>query len=157
MDTRKHVQELLDHLAESLHCGPLVLDNDNQAMMGLFEDMGAVFYLLSNDDHAHGSEADGENGSLICSLVAGRINENDRTLLLDLLCGNYMWNSSGSGSLAVDRESGMLTVQRLVPLPLNKADFIRMFEELTSAALYWRNRLLMDSFEESPLDNMIRV
>ena len=65
----------------------------------------------------------------------------DAELLRDVLCANYMWSASGDGTLAIDEESGLLVVHRMMELPMPPASFIDEFSSLVGAARYWRTRL----------------
>ena len=52
-----------------------------------------------------------------------------------------MWTASGDGTLAIDGESGLLVVHRMMELPMSPADFIDLFSSLVGSARYWRSRL----------------
>jgi len=152
MSVRDDVNSLLEHLAGILECGALALDDNLVAMLGLEEDMGAVFY---------GQEGNNA-GAVIISVVAGRPDPEDAELLYDLMCANYMWNASGNGTLGIDAESGLLTVQRLVELPLSPQVFTELFAELVGAARHWRGRILSQNGQgglsvEMQMTNLMRV
>ena len=88
-------------------------------------------------------EEDGDSGlsAIVACIVVGRPDPADAELLHDLLCANYMWTASGDGTLAIDGESGLLVVHRMMELPMSPADFIDLFSSLVGSARYWRSRL----------------
>lgn len=133
MTFRKEAADLLAHLSETLQCAPLELDANDTAMMGLDDDLGVVFY-------AEPGATDNE-GALIISVIAGKPDPDDAELLYDLMCANYMWNASGSGTIGIDAQTGALSIHRLVELPMPPAVFEDVVANLAGAARYWRGRL----------------
>ena len=128
-----NVAEILAALSAALECGPLEADEKGRVLFGLVQDMGAALFM----------EEDGDSGlsAIVACIVVGRPDPADAELLHDLLCANYMWTASGDGTLAIDGESGLLVVHRMMELPMSPADFIDLFSSLVGSARYWRSRL----------------
>ena len=148
MTNREQAQQILEHLSTALLCEPITLNEDNTALVGLDNDLGAMIYLI-----------DEATGALLVSVVAGRVEEDDAELLYDLLCANYMWNASGSGTIGIDQANGLVTISRIMEFPLDPADFEDNFAALVGAARYWRTRIVKEplSTTESTAAGMIRV
>lgn len=125
--------EILAALSSALECAPLQTDERGRVLFGLDEDMGAVLFTEKNEDS--GDEA------VVACVVVGRPDPEDAELLRDVLCANYTWSASGDGTLAIDEESGLLVVHRMMELPMPPASFIDEFSSLVGAARYWRTRL----------------
>lgn len=130
MTSKENAQQLLNYISEILGCASLAFDEENKLELSIDEEMGAIFYFSE------------ETSSLVLSVLVGRVDPEDGDLLYDLLCGNYMWGFSGSGNIGIDRETGILSIHRLVELPVDEpAVFADIFAALVGAARYWRVRL----------------
>lgn len=133
MTIRENAQQILDGLAETLQCGPLAFDDANKIDFGIDDDMGAIIYLSE------------DTSSLVVSIIPGRVDPDDTGLLYDILCGNYMWGFSAGGNMGIDRETGLLSIHRLIELPVDVAGdpmaFPELFAAMVGAARYWRARL----------------
>ncbi|MDR3043546.1 MAG: type III secretion system chaperone [Desulfovibrio sp.] len=153
MTIPESAQAVLDRLAETLQCGPLAFDKNNRVELGVDEDMGAIIYLSE------------ETQGLVISVIAGRVDDNDADLLFDLLCGNYMWGFTGGGNMGIDRETSLLSIHRVVELPLDLVADPTVFEDvfaaLAGAARYWRARLNPEATATVPAPSgstgMIRI
>lgn len=155
MTLRENAQQLLDRLTETLQCGPLSFDDTGRADFGIDEDMGAILYLSE------------ETSSLVVSVIPGRVDPGDTELLYDLLCGNYMWEFSAGGNIGIDRETGFLSIHRLIELPVDVQNdptaFPELFAAMVGAARYWRARIQPDgstpAVSELPPDfsGMLRI
>lgn len=153
MTIRENAQAVMDRLAATLQCGPLAFDDEGRIDFGVDADMGAIIYLSE------------EMRCLVVSVIAGRVDPDDAGLLHDLLCGNYMWGFSGGGNMGIDRATGLLSIHRLVELPLDveadPAAFEDIFAALVGAARYWRARLNPEAAAGAPASaegmGMIRI
>lgn len=75
-------------------------------------------------------------GTCVAELPAG----NREKLYLTLLQGQYFFQSTAGGTLAVDTEEKFVTLQVVYPVSLLSAEsFIHMTERFMQAAEYWRD------------------
>lgn len=144
MELHANFAEILSGLAAALECGPLEADEQGRVLFGLDQDMGAVLFVEKDDA--------GESSVVAC-VVVGRPDPEDAGLLHDLLCANYMWAASGDGTLAIDQDSGLLVVQRMMELPMQPAAFVDLFASLVGAARHWRPRVKRSGQEPAPGDS----
>ena len=121
---------LLAHLCTTFACDTITFDSNNEALFDLSDGMGAAFHLVEEGD-----------GALLACIVAGQPDPEDTELLYDLLGANYMWNATGGGTLGIDRNSGLLCIQRLIELPMDPLPFEDILAALVGAARYWNNRM----------------
>ncbi len=144
-------EEILAGLSAALECGPLRPDERGRVLFGLDEDMGAALFMEEDEDSGL--------SAVVACIVVGRPDSGDAELLHDLLCANYMWSASGDGTLAIDGESGLLVVHRMMELPMSPSAFIDLFSSLVGSARYWRGRLKPEtgSVELSGSAGMLRV
>lgn len=133
MKESANFEEILTGLSAALECGPLRPDERGRVLFGLDEDMGATLFMEEDEDSGL--------SALVACVIIGRPDSGDAELLHDLLCANYMWSASGDGTLAVNRESGLLVVHRMMELPMAPSAFVDLFSSLVGAARYWRSRL----------------
>ena len=126
-------QLLLSALAGALGCKELVPEKDGRVLFGLDGSLGVI--LEKGDAEDFGRE------TLIVSILVGRPAPDDADILRDLLMGNYMWAASGEGTLAIDRDTGILVIHKAFDPAMAPGDFIDVFASMVSAARYWRPRL----------------
>ena len=131
MELSSNLTEILTGLSSALDCGPLKPDRDGKVLFGLDEDMGAALFM----------EEDGDFCAVVACVIVGRPDPKNAELLHDVLCANYMWAASGDGTLAIDGQSGLLVVHRMMELPMSPSVFIDLFSSLVGAARHWRGRL----------------
>lgn len=149
MNYAENIKEILDALKRALECPMLEAGEDGRIMFGLDDDMGAVLFPGSEDEL--GREA------IAATLIIGKPDIDDRELLVDLLEGNYMGALSGDGTLAIDRNSGLLVLYRIFELPMDPENFVDAFANLVGAARLWRDRLARKVAENVPDCGMLRV
>jgi len=149
MNYAENLKEILEVLKAALECPGLEAEEDGRIMFGLDDDMGAV--LFPGNEEELGREA------IAATLVIGRPDTEDRELLVDLLEGNYMGALSGDGTLAIDRDSGLLVLYRIFELPMDPKSFVDAFANLVGAARLWRERLSRTSMANIPDCDMLRV
>ena len=126
-------QNLLPVLAEALGLDDLPTEEDGRVLFGLDDSLGVVM------EEVDAEEAGAEG--MVASILIGMPDRNDAALLSEILAGNYMWAASGEGTLALDRESGMLVVHRFFAADTPGDDFLDIFASMVSAARYWRSFL----------------
>ena len=124
---------LLSALADALGCGSLPPEKDGRVLFGLDGKMGVVIERADPDEAGR--------DCLVVSILVGRPDTSDADLLKDLLMGNYMWSASGEGTLAIDRGTGILVVQRLFETAAPPEEFVDVFASMAGAARYWQPRL----------------
>ena len=142
---------ILRQLGEHLDCGPMELNDNNAAMFSLDnENLGVIIY---------GDEGEDDNSAaLIVNIILGPVTPSNGELLYDLLCANYMWSSTGGGTLAIDQPSGVLTLQKDIALPVDYDLFEDIFLHLAGAARYWQQTLEQESTAgEIQSHDMLRV
>ena len=149
MEYQENIREIVEALSEALACSPLEAEEDGRIMFGLDDDMGAVLF-------PEGAEELGRE-VISATIVIGKPDVNDRELLLDMLEGNYFGELSGDGTLAIDKQSGLLVLFRIFELPMSASFFVDAFANLVGAARLWRERLSRPSEVEAPLGEMLRV
>ena len=142
-------QENVREIVEALSCSPLEAEEDGRIMFGLDDDMGAVLF-------PEGAEELGRE-VITATIVIGRPDTEDRELLLDLLEGYYFGELSGDGTLAIDKQSGLLVLFRVFELPVSASFFVDAFASLVGAARLWHARLARGSAEEITVGEMLRV
>lgn len=149
MQYQDNVQEIREALSQALGCSMLEAEEDGRFMFGLDDDMGAVLFPEEGDEL--GREV------IAATLIIGRPDTEDTELLVDLLQGNYMGALSGDGTLAIDRQSGLLVLFRIFELPMDADNFVDAFANLVGAARLWRDRLARTAAVYAPESAMIRV
>ena len=149
MEYQENIREIVEALSNALASSPLETEEDGRIMFGLEDDMGAVLF-------PEGAEELGRE-VVSATIVIGRPDANDSELLLDLLEGNYFGELSGDGTLAIDKQSGLLVLFRIFELPVSASFFVDAFANLVGAARLWRERLSHPSEVEAPLGEMLRV
>ena len=149
MEYQENIREIVEALSDALACSPLEAEEDGRIMFGLDDDMGAVLF-------PEGAEELGRE-VISATIVIGRPDANDSELLLDLLEGNYFGELSGDGTLAIDKQSGLLVLFRVFELPVSASFFVDAFASLVGAARLWHARLARGSAEEITVGEMLRV
>ncbi len=134
---------LLAALSEALGCDALKPETDGRVLFGLDGNMGVV--LESLDPEETGKDC------LVASILVGRPDLGDTDLLRDFLMGNYMWSASGEGTLAIDRDTGILVVHRIFEAAVHPEEFVDIFASMVSAARYWRSRIDVTSHDDLEL------
>lgn len=129
MELRENAVALLNYLGMLLQDTPFILDENDRATLAI-DDMGAII------DYNEPLE------SLVITIIIDHIDSHHSELLYDILCGNYMWGFSGDGTIGIDRETELLTIHKLVPLPIEENVVIEdIFASLVGAARYWKARI----------------
>lgn len=138
MDIRENANYLLSLVAGDLPAGdgsaPVVmtLDENNEAFLTLEDRIVVMFYL------------DEDINAFIINLPLGVLPQ-DATreeVMLELLCANYSWNLTEGGTLSVDRETSVITLSYLVPLPLAEPEQMpRIVAKLAAVADHWLRTL----------------
>ena len=153
--SKEHAGIIVKHLSTVLECKEFSFDDQNNIELTLDDDMGVIIH--------YSEEA---NALVVNMLIAPLLNE-DSDILYEILCGNYMWGFTAGGNIGIDRESGLLSLHRLIEISDNALEEASMFEEvfvaLVGAARYWRNYLegvqepstSSDSLES--IANMVRI
>lgn len=123
----------LEALAQAMDCGLLAPEKDGRVLFGLDGNMGVV--IERGDAEEFGREV------AIVSVLVGRPDLRDAELLGELLMGNYMWAASGEGTLAIDRDTGILVLHKALDLTVAPEALVDIFASMASAARYWQPRL----------------
>ncbi|OBQ45964.1 type III secretion system chaperone [Halodesulfovibrio spirochaetisodalis] len=124
----EHTQEILNHLGKIIKTD-IVLDETMQAGV-VIEDIHVVFSLLEEEE------------VLIFSAYLAPAPYENAGFLLQVLQGNYMWASTAGGTLAVDDQTGYLSLQQLVTLPFEHVTEVEeIFSDFLGAADYWKKQL----------------
>ncbi len=136
MNIRDHAQELLQQIAEELPPdaleSALAFDDNDECFIALGDDLLVTLLL------------DEEIRALTLTLPVRPLPEDEtrETVLLELMQGNYSWSLTEGGTLGVDRESGLICLSYLVPLPLAEpAQMPQIVNKLVSVVLHWRREI----------------
>lgn len=132
-DNQKNFNEILTALTAALGCDPLSPEEDGRVLFALDGNLGCVLF-------PYDAEEAGSDG-VVATLAVGPVPSDNAELLWDLLTGNYMGGEAGFGTLAIERESGVLVVSRQFDLPIDAEAFVNAFASLAGAARAWRDRL----------------
>ncbi len=155
--SKENASQFINYLSEVLECEKQEFDANNNVQFTLDNDMGIVIGYAE------------ELNSLVINFYISPIVTQDFEILYEILCGAYMWGYTATGNLSIDREHGILTLQKLYDVPStvaqeNLADFEELFIALASASRYWRDYLksVQGDSENSaaqPTDtaNMLRI
>ena len=137
MDTREHGNQLLQGLA-----GILRLDGENRARMMFneenecfvtFDDRIVIMFYLDEDIH-----------TIVINVLLGALPQDAsrEEVMFELLCANYCWNLTEGGTLGVDKETAVISLSYLVPLPLDPPErFEEILSKLINAADFWMRKL----------------
>ena len=129
---------LLQALADTLDCAPLLFDDKGRIVLDVDDDMEAVLF---NDN----DEESGRSALVLCVLI-GQPDDTDAEKLYSLLTGNYLWGYTGGASLAIDKETGILVLQKAFFPGTDPEDFMHDLSQVIGAARYWRSRVQASSF-----------
>lgn len=123
----------LGALAQAMGCGKLAPEKDGRVLFGIDGSMGVII--------ERGEAEDLGRDAAIVSILIGRPDLDDAGLLGELLMGNYMWAASGEGTLAIDRDTGILVIHKAFDLAALPSELVDIFASMVSAARYWQPRL----------------
>ncbi len=154
--SRNVTNDLLNELGKTINIKDLAL-NEFDVLEFMLEDKVGVFINY-----------EAELNSLVLNFVLGHIAETKEAndLMYEMLCGNYMWEISASGHLAIDKESDLACLNKLYMLPteINENEiyeFIQLFSSLYGAASYWADKIqniaLTEKEENFDRNTMISV
>ena len=107
--------------------------DDNSECVLAIADRFAVFLYLDTDISA-----------IIITLPIAPLPEDEsiERVMTELLCGNYAWTLTEGGTLGIDRETSLITLSYLVPLPLDPPDMAEdILVKLLNAADFWDRKI----------------
>jgi len=87
---------------------------------------------------------DTEIGAIIATIPIAQLPEGDSLteVMAELLCGNYAWNLTEGGTLAVDRATSLVVLNYLVPLPLEAPQSAGdILAKLLDVCDYWERKI----------------
>jgi hypothetical protein len=136
MNIRDHAQTLLQHVASEFpqETAPhdLQFDQNDECFLTIDDNLAILMFL------------DEESRSLTLTLPIVTLPEGSarEAVMLELLRGNYSWSVTEGGTLGVDRETDLVCVSYLVPLPLAEAAQMPVIlNKLISVVLHWRREI----------------
>lgn len=134
--SKEQAINIIEHLTNVLDCKGMGFDEDNTIELNIEDEMTAILFYSDDLD------------ALVTTIFIAPILNEDSDILYDILCGNFMWSFTAGGHLGIDRETGLLTLQRLIVLQANDAintpqeealGFEDAFLNLVEAARYWKD------------------
>ncbi len=160
--SKENAGQFIKHLATILDLNELNFDEANSVELSIDDNIGVIIHYAE------------ELNSLVVNLLIAPILDTDTKtttdLLYDILCGNYMWAYTAGANLGIDRESGLLALNRIFEIaPVFANEELTMFEDaffaLAGAARYWRdyvNGVQNNDEPQSPdalldMNNIMRV
>ncbi|GAB1409898.1 type III secretion system chaperone [Desulfovibrionales bacterium] len=130
MDILANAQNILNHINEVIDGQGLTLDANNVASFTVDGNIACLFCVLE------------EEQTLVVTLYLGRVDENNASLLYEILCGNYMAAYTAGGTLGIDAEENLLALHHHFPLPIEEPAWIEEpLAGLIGAAQYWRDKV----------------
>lgn len=146
MNLHEHTNELLNRIAEELLPGvlqgdPLKLNRNNECFITIDEKILLLVYL------------DESTRALILNVPLGKLPDDStrETIMFELLSANYCWNLTEGGTLGIDRQTGLICISYLVPLPLEEpAQMPYIISKLAAVSQHWIQTLAEYAADAAP-------
>ena len=136
-----------ENLLKDQYAGDTKLEFDeNSECVLTIDDRFAVFLYLNTDISA-----------IIITLPIAPLPEDEsiERVMTELLCGNYAWTLTEGGTLGIDRETSLITLNFLVPLPLDPPDIAEdILVKLLNAADFWDRKIKDLTTTETPTEEI---
>ena len=121
----------------------LEFDDNSECVLAIADRFAVVLYL------------DTDSNAIIITIPIAPLPEDDSivAVMSELLCGNYAWNLTEGGTLGIDRETSLITLNYLVPLPLDPPGMAEdILIKLLNIADFWERKIKDLTSTEAPTE-----